>query len=269
LLKQVAKQLPELAVDASNGLRYYVRPGDDVIGKSIIHLGAFQPERIAAVLNLLTARRIKIRQLVDIGANIGTTTLELLRQRPGVTAVAFEPDPSNFSLLKLNVIANGMGRRVRTERLALGDVTGQLELELADSNYGDHRVRVSTATPDAFGERDRKVIRVPGARLDDVEGLTIGPDTLLYIDTQGFEGHVLAGAPVALSRRPPIAFELWPYGLDRAGGRERLFAAVASYGELYDVEHWPPRRMAHGDLDQLCAELGRGPTGHTDVLALP
>jgi FkbM family methyltransferase len=269
-LERAATRLEALAVEGSHGVRYYVRPGDECIGPAIIRDGAFEPEKVAAVLGMLDGRGIEVRQLLDIGANIGTTTLELLRQRPSVSAVAFEPDPTNFTLLELNVIANGLRNRVRAHQLALTDRTGPVQFELADSNFGDHRVHVSAeALPNAFGENRRTVIEVPAARLDDVDGIDVGPDTLVYIDAQGFEGHVLAGAPVALARRPPLAFELWPYGLDRVDGRGKLFGALASYRELFDVGQTPPRPLAHDELEQLSAELARAPDGHTDLLALP
>jgi FkbM family methyltransferase len=266
--RKVNRRLPALRIDCANGLSWYVRPGDDFIGPSVVRTGAFEPEKVAAVLALLDGNGISLERLIDVGANIGTTTIEVLRRRPGVSAVAFEPDPRNFQLLRLNLIANRFDRRVVAHRLALGQTDATLSFELSASNYGDHRVRLpGSGVPGGFDEQARETITVPGARLDDIAGLAVGPSTLVFIDVQGFEGHVLAGAHRTLAARPAVAFEFWPYGLDRVDGRRRLYSALAGYRRLFEINSTPPRPLALSELDDVAAALP--PAGHTDLLALP
>lgn len=90
-LAQVERRLPLAVVDGAHGTRYVVRPQDEFIGRMIMRRGAFDPEKIDAVLTLLRENSVMIRQLLDIGANIGTTTVEMLRRLPDVTGVALSP----------------------------------------------------------------------------------------------------------------------------------------------------------------------------------
>ncbi len=79
---------------------------------------------------------------------------------------------------------------------------------------------------------------------------------LAWIDVQGHEGHVLAGATSLLERPIPAVTEFWPEALRRAGGLDRFRALVAGrYSEVVDLR----RSLAEGR-----AELT--PTGRLDDL---
>src|SRR5206468_1769160 len=132
--------------------------------------GRFEVEKADGTLALLAERGITVDQILDVGANIGTTTVELLTQRPTMRAVAFEPEAVNFSLLRQNVFANGLQDRVEMHEVALSDHDGEVEFEVAPENPGDHRVRIGKATGAAFGEEGRTVRPVKAARLDTLIG---------------------------------------------------------------------------------------------------
>jgi Met-10+ like-protein len=76
---------------------------------------------------------------VDIGANIGLTTIPVARNRH-VFCHAFEPDPDNFELLQENVRYN-VGANVQLHNLALFSDAGPLTLALSAENRGNHMVR--------------------------------------------------------------------------------------------------------------------------------
>jgi FkbM family methyltransferase len=271
--REVLRRIPDLAVRGNHDVRYFIRPQDAAIGAAIVQSGGFDTDKVARVLGLLHQNHVTIDWLVDVGANIGTTTLDILRQFPSMRAVAFEPDPVNYQLLQLNLHANALARRVRSYQLAVGDAAGTVTLELADRNFGDHRIRLSD-TPGTHGEQLRATIPVTCVRLDDMPDLPVGEHTLVYIDVQGYEGHVLAGARNTLSCLPPMVVELWPYGLDRAGGRDLLFAELRRYPRLYEIGADPPRPIAHEELEELARDVASRPVDqgvpdHTDLLALP
>jgi FkbM family methyltransferase len=268
---QARKRLAVVGVDAAHQTRYLVYPNDKVIGAAILRKGAYDPEKIAVSLDLLRAEGITITQLLDIGANIGTTTIEVLRQLPDVTGVAFEPEPANFQLLRMNLIANGLDDRVKVHRVALSNEPGALTFELSgENNFGDHRVRMTNGNRGGeFGEEGWTTISVPAQRLDDVEGLEIDESTLLIMDVQGFEGHVLAGASRALGARPVVVLELWPYALDRAGGRELLFDSLTGYDRFFDINDPGHGPYAHRDLAELADRAQQRDRFGTDLLALP
>ncbi len=266
--EEAKRRVPVIGVDAANETRYLVYPKDNVIGKAIIREGAYDPEKVLAPLQILTGEGVHITQLLDIGANIGTTTVEILRQLPDATGVAFEPEPANFQLLKMNLIANGLDDRVEAHRFALGNEAGTLTFELSDTNLGDHRVRISGATGD-FGEENWATVKVPALRLDDVPGLHVDQRTLMFLDVQGFEGHVLAGGAEALLARPALVFELWPYALDRADGTQLLLDALSGYGRFFDINDLGHGPYSHGDLGGLASRAQQRDMFGTDVLALP
>jgi FkbM family methyltransferase len=208
--------------------------------------------------------------LIDAGANIGSTTVAFLREGVFQRAIAVEPERRNFQLLEHNVRQNGFAGRVRCHPVALGGASGSVELEVAADNFGDHRVRVR-ATPGAYGESDRRTQTVPITRLDDLldEQGPFAPSSvgLLWIDVQGYEGHVLAGAERLLAGGVPVEMELWPYGLERAGtSRDALLAALAtSFRRVIDLRDPSPRAQPIEALEGIYARLA-GPTADTEVL---
>lgn len=257
---------PAIAYDTGRGVRYFVRPDDQVIGRAIIRDGGFDLHKIDAALELLRSHDFAIEQLLDIGANIGTTTVEILHRLPDAIAVALEPEPRNFDLLRHNILANDLTDRASAYRLAASDRPATLRFELSNDNPGDHRV-TDRAIPGSYGEEEWKSISVSAARLDDLVGdgrIDVSRSTLLSLDVQGHEGHVLDGARRLLAARPALLVEFWPYGLDRAQGRDRVIAHLRSYPQLFDVTTGAAREIDAADLSGLTASIGA-----IDLLALP
>jgi FkbM family methyltransferase len=154
---------------------------------------------------------------VDVGANLGTTTVPALLTFGAARGVAIEPEPFNYRLLRCNLIANDLEERVVTIRAAASDRAGAGFLQLSAWNSGDHRLRPDgvEVAPEA-GASDS--IAVPLERLDDL--LAAHLDDLseigvVWIDCQGHEGYVLTGAPKLLASEVPVLCEYWPYGLRR------------------------------------------------------
>src|SRR3954451_25161459 len=132
---------PALGVDDDRGNRFYIRSDDLFVGGQIFMNGTYETEKVA-VIDLLAERGFVIDQILDVGANIGTTTIEFLTRDPELRAAAFEPEPVNFNLLRQNVIANGLDDRVTLHQVALSAEDGEVDFEIAADNPGDHRVRV-------------------------------------------------------------------------------------------------------------------------------
>jgi FkbM family methyltransferase len=89
----------------------------------------------------LFLKEIKSGQtVVDVGANIGYYTLLAARLvGPEGRVYAFEPDPTNFGLLRKNVEANGYKNVVLVNK-ALSNKNGKTKLFINPANRGDHRV---------------------------------------------------------------------------------------------------------------------------------
>ena len=81
--------------------------------------------------------------LVDVGANIGTTTVNALGGLAMRRAACFEPLPANLALLRQNLLLNGLLDRAEVVASALSDREGSTRLPGgAAKNPSDSRVRV-------------------------------------------------------------------------------------------------------------------------------
>jgi len=246
---------------------FVVATGDLVIGQALYKQRVpFDFSKLQRVLSLLGEQRLTL--LLDIGANIGTICIPAITRGLFEKAIAIEPEPLNFSLLRTNVELNRIATRITTHNLALGEADDQtLLFDLSASNFGDHRVRLSQDKADTGGE----TIQVPSQTLDRIVEGTDLSSALLWMDTQGFEGHVLAGATRTLKSRPPLVIEFWPGALARTGGMDRLKAALAQagYATFFDLEQPDAvaRPFTTRAIDELAAELG-WEERQTDLLLL-
>lgn len=176
--------------------------------------------------------------VVDVGANIGVTGIGMLWRGELGRAVAIEPDPRNFRLLTLNVRQNGLEDRMVCLEAGVSDAAGTSTLYLSPTNFGDHRLRPADraeplddqAVPN-FADRSTETMRT--TTLDSLEELLpegfLDDLALVWIDTQGHEGRVLAGGASLLSRRVPVVCEIWPHGLAQMGtSPDELYAMARS-----------------------------------------
>jgi FkbM family methyltransferase len=198
----------------------------------------------------------------------------LLRLFGAERGIAVEPAPQLLELLRLNLTLNDLSERVQVLPMALSDRDGSMALALSPENAGDHRLRVPGTEADAV--EARPTVDVPVRRLDAlveegaIDAASLG---LIWLDVQGHEGHVMAGAPGVLASAVPVVTEFWPEALDRAGGLEMFREAVrSSYSRVIDVRAAQASGAAQvlptSRLDEL-AERYAGPTDFTDLLLLP
>jgi len=127
--------------------------------------------------------------VIDIGANIGITTVTIARKigRRG-KLYSFEPSPEYFKILKDNVSSNGL-ENVKVYELAVTDQVGRApfyQKELSSGivfEEGAKRFEVSTTTIDRFLSEEK-----------------IGRIDLIHMDCEGSELLVLRGAEETLSK---------------------------------------------------------------------
>ncbi len=241
---------------------------DPALARSLFLDGSFETDNIKSLLELLDAESLHPRQIIDIGANVGTTTVNLLARMPEASGIAIEPHAGNFRLLRQNLLANDMFDRVKTFNAAVSDRDGKVPLELSPQHPGDHRVRV-TDWPGQFGEDTWEVTNVPSWRLDSmVEKGHIDPNkpSLLWIDAQGHEAQILAGAK--LLRHVPTVVELWPYGLRRARTLDRFIDLASDFGKAIELGT-RMRPLTRVTLLERVKELEAAQRQYTDLLLIP
>jgi len=177
---------------------------------------------------------------------------------------------------------NGYTDRATLLRVALSDVVGEMQMERSKENRGDHRLRGEgvggSGNKEAYGESRRATCKVRTTTLDSIADELkeeFGSGTLVWMDVQGYEGHVLDGASRLLSQPdcPIFVVELWPYGLLRSGGIERLRRFLSSCKMVFDirVEGWEQRPLDCEAIDALIEKLSQSEDSgaHTDLLCIP
>ncbi|MEJ8855280.1 FkbM family methyltransferase [Variovorax robiniae] len=246
---------------------FVVAAGDQIIGQWLFkHREPFDFDKLQRVVGMLGEQRMKL--LLDIGANIGTICIPAVNRGLFEKAIAFEPEPKNFSLLRANAELNRVADRITTHNIALGEKDDEsLAFELSTENYGDHRARYGNGKSDP----GRETIQVPSQTLDRIlDGVDLS-STLLWMDTQGFEGYVLAGATRTLQRKLPLVTEFWPGGLINSGSMERFRGALqlAGYSSFCDLSEKKiaMRPFSLEALDALAQRLGTE-NGQTDLLVV-
>ncbi len=267
-----ARFTPMLAVDREDG-RFLVSTDDLHIGRRLFvyHTVAERDikEAFAALHGAARMAALDGRTVVELGANIGSHTVAMLEDYGAGSVVAVEPDPSNCQLLRQNLVANGLADRAAVLPVAVSDREGVVELELSAVNSGDHRVRLSGGG-DSPGTRP--TIEVRATTFDAlVESGEVDLDAvgLVWVDTQGHEGHVLSGAGRLLASDIPVLMEYWPNGLRRAGGLDTLHELVAEHYEyVIDVSpagDAPPRTLPAAELRSLEADYGWASNGDQEI----
>jgi FkbM family methyltransferase len=228
---------PSIAVER-NGIRYYVNTADKEVGRTVFALGRFEDDMMMRAIDILESKCGRSRILegstfIDVGANIGTSTITAMKVLGAERAVAIEPAPDNFALLQCNLIINQLASRVHAVPVALSDRAGKAMLELSETNSGDHRIQqVGASVPST---RQRSMVDVPTVRFDDLVAdlrIDLGGVGLVWMDAQGHEGHILAGADSLLQSRVPVVLEYWPCQLKAASGLSTLHEVVAKNYDL-------------------------------------
>jgi FkbM family methyltransferase len=243
-----AAEFTSMVATTAGGATFLVSTNDEVVGRTLfVKQSRGEISLLARTVALLRhlgleERCVTGRTLLDIGANVGTTTIPALRSFPFAAAVACEPEPANYHLLRQNVVLNDLERRVRALPVAVSSSNGTIKLAVHESNSGAHQV-VSGAGPPVGGVDAPGSVRITVERVTVdflVERGIIDADEvgLVWADVQGHEGHVLKGARSMTHRGVPVLLEFYPALLERAGGLTSLRSILLKrYSHFVDMRH--------------------------------
>jgi len=204
--------------------------------------------------------------MLDIGANIGTTSIPRVVLGDFQHVYAAEPEPRNFACLVHNVVVNDLAGFVLPDRVAIGASDGELTMRVS-GHMGAHRV----IDRSAGRARPNRAV-VPSRSLDSwVDSLAIDLANVAFIkcDVQGWEVRVLEGASRVLQQRHIVwQFEVSPKHLEKAGSSLSEFCAVvrSHFDHFINLSGQGPHIQPASQLETALASVGRA-RRFTDILA--
>ena len=275
---------PYLATQAGEGV-FLVKTEDKHIARSLFAKrgrGEFVvlERAVTALEGLRGPGVIADRTFIDVGANIGTTTVPALLSHGFGHAIALEPEPENFRVLRLNLLLNGLEERVTALPIAASNEEGRQELVVTRDRGGKHWIATDRSKLSRKDAKAATLLEVNTTTLDQlVSSDVIDPDRagMLWMDAEAHEGHILEGASALLQRGLPLVLEWNPVILDRVGDRDKLQRALAdNYTHFAGMGRDPdPERPNHplkpiGDLAAFAERFvdPDDPATKTDILVL-
>lgn len=227
--KSIAVKQKDIVVPISSKSKIRLNTSSEL--SSHIYCGAFEWEEREWLLSELKSTDV----FYDIGANIGLFTL--LAAEHCRTVVAFEPTSDTFSVLSNNVELNNSPENIRLIHAAASDKDGTQDIFVLTNGKdawnsmavkpeaGEYRVdQITTVNVDAMVERGR-----------------IPPPTMIKIDVEGWELHVLQGLEETIAKhRPTMLIEFTASNLKAAGtSNDDLRKHIQS--KNYDLFTYDPR----------------------------
>jgi FkbM family methyltransferase len=207
-----------------------------------MYLGLFEPSETRILRELLNPGDT----FIDVGAHIGWfTTIASKGVGDSGQVFAFEPYTSNAAILKENLAYNDC-TNVRLVQVALGSQPGTLTLARGGEDSGG-----VTALDWASDGR----LEVPVTTLDEAAA-DVGPITLMKVDVEGWEAHVLRGGARTLARTKYVLIELNRPALVKAkSSPEELFDLLRSAGfaKFLPVVQSGLRRLHRSDVSNVLA----------------
>jgi FkbM family methyltransferase len=209
-------------------MRTYGRAGKDRIAVKVWRhgLSSYEPETLAVFQALLPGTRL----FVDVGANTGLFSL-LTALDPARRAIAFEPVPEIFAMLRANVRLNTM-TNLTAEPLAVSDKAGEVVFYVTRTRGG-----IPTDSSAVAGFRaDVVPSTLQAVTLDGyLSKAKHGAVDLLKIDVETAEPQVLRGARQTLRRdRPLILCEVLE-SVDRAAIQAEIDPLDYRYFHMTDA----------------------------------
>lgn len=179
----------------------YIMSHPNSTSKFILHNGIFERELIQHCRDFLT-KGMQDKVFLDIGAHIGTYSLNLARQFQHT--YAFEAQKNTYYMLCGNVALNNLCDKITTKHCAVSSPENDnkmLTLNIVSEDGGGSSIKETTSRI----LTQEKVISKP---LDYFGIENIG---FIKMDVEGSELDVICGGLKTLekSNYPPILFEAW------------------------------------------------------------
>jgi FkbM family methyltransferase len=271
-LSEDERRLFAAGVLAGTGVQLTFTTGDltwtsdaDEIGgicRELLLTGSYYRDEMDEVIAWVETHRAGCTNIVDVGANIGTTAIPFARA--GYDVLAIEAVPSTYEMLVANVRRNGVADKVRCVNAAVSEAA-TVTMNLTGSSAMNEVAGAGRPGFETHGLRTSGTVTVDGARLDDLVTGWCDPAAvaLVWSDTQGSETDVIS-AGGELWATTPMWVEFWPAGLEVHGGTARFLELVVDRFSHFAVS---------GDLDAVspvdALTAAMADRRHVNLLLLP
>ncbi|MDP8996062.1 MAG: FkbM family methyltransferase [Pseudomonadota bacterium] len=179
-------------------------PNDKVISPEVARHGAWDLTNLRAFRSKLNPQ--KNYTLIDIGANIGLFSRQLLADAPFLTkTLCVEPEAGNYAALLHNLAH--FNNRVQFYNFALGRDNGKAKLFRDTSNIGNYSLNADAMRARSYDQTEVEVRSVAEWMTD-----TLSKDgsILWKSDTQGYDELIVSETPEKIWKKIDVALmELW------------------------------------------------------------
>lgn len=186
ILNIIEENMTNIKIIDTDFGKMMINKNDLYVGQLLDNYGEYCPAEVAIFKNCISSESI----VVDVGANIGASTLPFAAMAKHV--YAFEPHPELFNMLCGNLALNEI-KNVTPYKLGCGEkvkILGYQDLNFDEiGNYGGH-----TLQEDFDEEHQVSIVQ-----------LNI-PCNFLKIDVEGMELQVLRGAINMIEECRPVMF---------------------------------------------------------------
>ena len=237
-----------------DGAHYVIMTSDQSVGRFIYAWGSYERNQLRRAVERGAIAPGSL--MLDVGANLGTASISGLVSGWFDRAIAIEADPENARLIRTNVALNNLDEKMSVISAAAGRAAGTVSFAVDTMRRGNSKV-----------SSDGQGISVPVVSLAGVladRGIDPGEVGLVWVDVEGFEAEVIAGAG-----------ELW----EKASWVLELRSETADLQEigrllkgrrvLVLTEHERPadRKLSTAEIEAMAT--GRAGEIGYDVLVLP
>jgi FkbM family methyltransferase len=185
------------------GKNYLINCHPGNLIESTIYLDKIWEEHLAKIMSVYLDGSNGV--MIDVGANIGASTLPLAANHSQIRFHCYEPHPKIFDRLKNNIKLNNFNN-VEPVNSAVSNSTGK-SLKFYAQKNAENMGKSSLKLNTDIKEHDE--ITVPTVSIDETFADSSDPVLLIKIDTQGTELEVLQSAEKTIKKfRPTILFEL-------------------------------------------------------------
>ncbi len=194
------------------GFWLYYSKGTSLVGRIKRSASIYEPELSARIVRELG--RTKTPIVLDVGANIGLITLNVLSELQQVMVYAFEPGRHQYALFAKTISTNNLEDKVTLYSDALSHSSGI-------RTFAAHRSRDSSG--DGFLDTGRagpvRFATVSCPTMDQWWISNYKPKVkVVKLDTERSEMWILRGATDCLRECRPVLFlEIWPENLNAHG----------------------------------------------------